>query len=306
MIQLLDPDKNVDNSPVYIAQRSYIIADLYIQDNDNKFVENIINNNLFFGNEVLDIKDYFLKKIDYDGYIVHYTENINKFIVEKFIAIEKAGVVKFFDESMCFKSGENFIKFIKFSVKPAPHITLSKFINGAFSENTDLTIKNLYEAVVVSEDKCPKDIKCNIYTPDQIEIIKKELNECMENKTDGEKQKIYRSLSRKFHTDKNKHCPEFMNDFSVQLSLYKCENSNITNKPNIVKSLEKLNDENFLNKLKDAVDNNYNEKFKEIKVNVKNQKKQAANSVKNIDDLKKQCNLVIVNILDKNIIEYCK
>ena len=35
--------------PVYIAQRSYIMADLYIRDDDDKFVENIINNNLFFG-----------------------------------------------------------------------------------------------------------------------------------------------------------------------------------------------------------------------------------------------------------------
>lgn len=45
----------VDNentvNPIYIAQRSYIIADLYIQDDDNNFVENIINNNLFFGKD---------------------------------------------------------------------------------------------------------------------------------------------------------------------------------------------------------------------------------------------------------------
>lgn len=293
--------------PIYIAQRSYIIGDLYIQDDDNNFVENIINNNLFFGNEVLDfrnevldIKDYFFKNETYDGYIVHYTENI-----DKFIAIEKEGAVNFFDESMCFKSGENFIKFIKFSVKPKPHIALSKFINGAFIEDSNLTIKNLYEADVVSEDNCPKDIKCNIYTSDQIEIIKEDLNKCMKNKTDSERNKLFRSLSKKFHTDKNKHCPEFMNEFSRDLNEHKCDDSHIKNNPNVVKSLKKLNDQNFLNNLKDAVDNNYNEEFKEIKVNVKNQKKQAANSVKNIDNLKKQCNLVIVNILDKNIKKYC-
>ena len=53
VISLINICPNTDvgdtKNPIYISNRSYITGDLYIQDDDNNFVENIINNNLFFG-----------------------------------------------------------------------------------------------------------------------------------------------------------------------------------------------------------------------------------------------------------------